>query len=140
MRRRQFITLLGGAAAAWPLRTSAQQPTMPLVAYLNARPEQSDAPFAAAFRRGLDEQGLVESRNVRIEYRWADNDRSRVPSLASELIGRRPSVMVIGGGAVATLAVKKLTSTIPLIFITAPIRSRSDWSPASAGPLATSRA
>jgi ABC-type uncharacterized transport system substrate-binding protein len=118
MRRRQFITLLGGAAAAWPLRGSAQQPTPPLIAYLNARPEQSDTPFTTAFRRGLDEQGLVESKNVRIEYRWGDNDLSRVPSLASELIGRSPSVIVIGGGAVATLAVKKLTSSIPLVFIT----------------------
>jgi putative ABC transport system substrate-binding protein len=118
MRRREFIAGLGGAAAVWPLRTSAQQPTTPLVAYLNARPEQSDTPFVAAFRRGLDEQGLVESRNIRIEYRWADNDQSRVPSLASELIRHQPSVIIIGGGAVATLAVKKLTSSIPLVFIT----------------------
>jgi putative ABC transport system substrate-binding protein len=118
MRRRQFITLLGSAAAAWPRRASAQQSTPPLIAYLNARSEQSDTPFVAAFRRGLDEQGLAISRDVRIEYRWADNDPSRVPSLASELIGRRPSVIVIGGGALVTLAVKKLTSSIPLVFIT----------------------
>jgi putative ABC transport system substrate-binding protein len=73
MRRRGFITFLGGAAAAWPLAGTAQQSVPPLVAYLNLRSEQSDTPFVAAFRRGLGEQGLVESTNVRIEYRWADN-------------------------------------------------------------------
>ena len=118
MRRRQFITLLGSATVAWPLGASAQQSAPPLVAYLNVRPEQSDAPFVAAFRRGLGEQGLVESKNVRVEYRWADNELSRLSSLAADLIGLKPSVIVIGGGAVATLAVKKLTSSIPLVFIT----------------------
>jgi putative ABC transport system substrate-binding protein len=103
---------------AWPFATRAQQPVPPLVAYLNLRPEQADAPFVAAFRRGLGEQGLVESKNIRLEYRWADNDMSRLSSQAADIISQNPSIIVIGGGATATLAVKKLTSSIPLVFIT----------------------
>jgi putative ABC transport system substrate-binding protein len=120
MKRRQFITIVG-AAASWPFRTFAQpspsQPR-PTIAYLNARSEQSDAPFVAAFRRGLGEQGLLEGDNIHVEYRWADNDQTRVAPLALELVGRKPAVIVMGGGALATLTVKKLTSSIPIVFIT----------------------
>lgn len=118
MRRREFIILLGGTAVAWPLSVDAQQQAMPLVAYINVRSAQSDEPFVVAFRRELGDQGLTEGKNVQIEYRWADNDLSRISSLAADLIERKPAVIVTGGGAVATLAIKKLTSSIPIVFIT----------------------
>jgi putative ABC transport system substrate-binding protein len=117
MRRRQFITLLGGVAAAWPLGANAQQSSLPLVAYLNLRPALTDEPFVGAFRRGLGEHGLIEGRNVQIDYRWADSDPSLITRLASDLIARKPSVIVLGGGSRVTLAVKKLTSSIPIVFI-----------------------
>jgi len=91
---------------------------MPLIGYLNRRSAQSDAPFVAAFRRGLAEQNLVEGRNIQIDYRWADNDPSRLPSLGTDLIKRKPSLIVAGGGAETTLALQKLTSSIPIVFIT----------------------
>lgn len=91
---------------------------MPLIGYLNRRSAQSDAPFVAAFRRGLAEQNLVEGQNIQIDYRWADNDPSRLPSLGTDLIKRKPSLIVAGGGAETTLALQKLTSSIPIVFIT----------------------
>ena len=122
MRRRTFIEGIAVLTAAWPLAARAQQPAMPVIGYINSRSAQSDEPFVAAFRSGLAEHGLVEGKNVQIEYRWADNDQSRMPSLATDLITRKPAVIVIGGGAVGTLAIKKLTSSIPTLL--APIRCR----------------
>ena len=116
MKRRQFIGLFG-AAAAWPCAAFAQRPK-PIIAYLNVRAEQTDAPFVGAFRRGLSEQGLIEGTNVEVDFRWADSDESLITPLASDLMARKPSVIVLGGGAVATVAVKKLTSSIPIVFIT----------------------
>jgi putative tryptophan/tyrosine transport system substrate-binding protein len=116
LRRRSFLTAIAGIAA-YPLSAAAQG-TMPLIGYLNRRSAQSDAPFVAAFRRGLAEQNLVEGRNIQIDYRWADNDPSRLPSLGTDLIKRKPSLIVAGGGAETTLALQKLTSSIPIVFIT----------------------
>jgi ABC-type uncharacterized transport system substrate-binding protein len=117
MRRRDVIAGLTGAAL-WPAVARAQQVALPVIAYINARSAQSDAPFVGAFRRGLGELGLIEGKDIHIEYRWGDNDQSRIPSLAVDLIKRKPAVIVAGGGAVVTLAIKKLTTSIPIVFIT----------------------
>ena len=98
MRRRDFITLSGGAAAAWPLWVRAQQQETPLVGYLDSRSEQSDTPFVAAFRRGLAESGDLGKR-AKIEFRWADNQSERLEGLGAELIKLKPAAILAGGGA-----------------------------------------
>src|SRR5262245_23963601 len=123
MRRREFITLLGGAAATWPLGARAQQP-MPVIGYLgNALPA---APSMTAFQQGLNEAGYIEGQNLTIEFRWAEGQYGRYPDLAADLVRRQVRVIVATGGITPVRAALRATSKIPIVFLVGvdPVREK----------------
>src|SRR4029079_570646 len=115
MRRREFITLLGGAAATWPLTARAQHKTIPVIGYLNTGSPDTNPPLLAAFRQGLSETGYGEGQNLAIENRWAEGHYDRLPALAAELVGRKVD-LIVGSSPPSALAAKSATSTIPIVF------------------------
>ena len=123
MRRRDFITLVGGAAAAWPLAARAQQPPMPLIGFLRSTEQNGTEQLVSAFLQGLNESGYVERQNVAIEYRWGNDDAARLPDLAADLVGRQVAVIVANG--VAVKPAMAATTTIPIVFVIGidPVRS-----------------
>lgn len=117
MRRREFVTLLGGAVMTWPFSARAQQPAIPVVGFLSSRAAAESAEHLNAFRRGLSQTGYTEGNNLTIEYRWADGRYDQLPSLVAELVARRVTAIAAVGGNVSGLAAKAGTDAIPIVFI-----------------------
>jgi len=122
LKRREFITLAGGAIAAWPLAARGQP--MPVIGFMSSRSPEDSANALAAFRKGLSESGLIENKNLAIEFRWARGAYDRLPALAAELVSNKVTVLVTAGGDPSAQAGKAATSTIPIVFISAdPMKS-----------------
>ena len=124
MRRREFITLIGGAAVTWPLSAGAQQSAIPVIGFLDPRSPEGVLNRLRGLREGLKETGFVEGENVTVEYRWAENQVDRLPELAADLVRRQAALIIASGGRAATLAAKAATTTIPVVFLTSedPVR------------------
>ena len=118
MRRREFITLLGGAAAGWPVTVRAQQAATPLIGFLSSRSPNESEVLVAAFRQGLAETGFVEGQNVHLAFRWAEGRYDRLPELAAELVKAQVAVIASVGGSVSAQAAKAATKTIPIVAVT----------------------
>ena len=116
MRRREFISLIGGVAAMWPLAARAQRTPLPVIGFLNSVSPQPFANYVAGFRAGLKETGYIDGQNVAIEFRWAEGHYDRLPGMAADLVRRQVAVLVSTGGAPSVVAAKAATSTIPIVF------------------------